>query len=94
MITLTDLQIRLDRFKELPRIRTTAICFEDIPLHRFYDMSEKQIVTFYLFYDKGMRVCEIANHFGITSNVIRKRLRTAEIHYARSFHNEESSRHR
>jgi transposase-like protein len=51
-------------------------------------------VTFYLFYDKGMRVCEIANHFGITSNVIRKRLRTAEIHYARSFHNEESSRHR
>jgi DNA-binding NarL/FixJ family response regulator len=94
MMTLTDLKIRLEKFTTLPRIRNTAIHFEDIPPYRFHEMSSKQLVVFYLFYDKGMRNGEIAKHLGITPGGVRKHLRQAEIYYARSFHNEESSRHR
>jgi hypothetical protein len=91
MRTFTDLGILVGKFKDIPRVRNTAIHFEDVPEHRFREMTTKQFVVFYLFYDRGLRICEIAKVLGISPKAVRKRLTPAEIYYQRSFHEESPS---
>ncbi len=91
MKTFTDVGIIVGRFTEIPRIRNTAIHFEDIPQSRFREMTDKQLVTFYLFYDRGLRIFEIAEVLKISPKAVRKRLTAAEVYYQRSFHEESPS---
>jgi len=73
------------RYREVARLRRTAICFEDIDERLFYHMTQTQRLVFFLFYDRGLRICEAASLLGKSPKYVRKTLTAAELNYSYAY---------